>query len=319
MSFSLRAGGSSELEASAILDLVPRLGEEFDRAVEALHTCKGRVVVTGMGKSGLIGAKIAATFSSTGTPSLFLHPAEAVHGDIGMVVPGDVVLAISTSGETEEILRLLELMKRLDVALIAMTGDPGSTLGRHSRIVLNVRSREEASPLGLVPTASTTAALAMGDALAMAVLEKRGFTLDDFARNHPGGNIGRKVVTVAQVMHGGGRAPIVPVESPMRDAIRAMSDGKLGMTCVVRDDRTLAGVITDGDLRRHLGRGDNLQTMTVENVMSRNPVTIGRQELAVAALNVLEARKITSLVVVDEGNRVEGVLHIHDLWRTQLF
>jgi arabinose-5-phosphate isomerase len=308
-----------ELEAQAILDLVPRLDEAFDRAVEALCACKGRVVVTGMGKSGLIGAKIAATFSSTGTPSLFLHPAEAVHGDIGMVVPGDVVLAISQSGETEEILRLLELIKRLGVPLIAMTGDPGSALARHSRMVLDVRIEREASPLGLVPTASTTAALAMGDALAMALLERRGLTLEDFARLHPGGHIGRKVVTVAHLMHAGGDAPMVKTGTPMRDAIKTMSDRKLGMTCVVRDDGTLAGVVTDGDLRRRIGAGDNLLAMTVDGVMSRNPATIGRQELAVSALNLLEERKITSLVVVDAQNRVEGVLHVHDLWRTQLF
>jgi len=308
-----------ELEAQAILDLVPRLDEAFDRAVDALCACKGRVVVTGMGKSGLIGAKIAATFSSTGTPSLFLHPAEAVHGDIGMVVPGDVVLAISQSGETEEILRLLELIQRLGVQLIAMTGDPGSALARHSRMVLDVRIEREASPLGLVPTASTTAALAMGDALAMALLERRGLTLEDFARFHPGGHIGRKVVTVAHLMHAGGDAPMVRTGTPMRDAIRTMSERKLGMTCVVRDDGTLAGVVTDGDLRRRIGAGDNLLAMTVDGVMSRNPATIGRQELAVSALNLLEERKITSLVVVDAQNRVEGVLHVHDLWRTQLF
>ena len=308
-----------ELEARAILNLVPRLGESFGRAVDSLHACKGRVVVTGMGKSGLIGSKIAATFSSTGTPSLFLHPAEAVHGDIGMVVPGDVVLAISQSGETEELLRLLELIKRLDVVLISLTGDPASTLARHSRIVLDVRIDEEASPLGLVPTASTTAALAMGDALAMALLEKRGFTLDEFARYHPGGRIGKKVVTVAHLMHKGTEAPLVKAGSPMRDAIRIMSERKLGMTCVVREDGTLAGVITDGDLRRHLGQGDNLLTMTVDRVMTGNPATIGAQELAAAALRAMETRKITSLVVVDDGTRVLGVLHIHDLWRTQLF
>ncbi|HEV8701215.1 MAG TPA: KpsF/GutQ family sugar-phosphate isomerase [Candidatus Polarisedimenticolia bacterium] len=308
-----------ELEARAILNLVPRLGESFGRAVDLLHACKGRVVVTGMGKSGLIGTKIAATFSSTGTPSLFLHPAEAVHGDIGMVVPGDVVLAISQSGETAELLRLLELIKRLDVGLISLTGDPESTLARHSRVVLDVRIDEEASPLGLVPTASTTAALALGDALAMALLEKRGFTLDEFARYHPGGRIGKKVVTVAHLMHKGTEAPLVRVGSPMRDAIRTMSDRKLGMTCVVREDGTLAGVITDGDLRRHLGQGDNLLATTVDRVMTSDPATIPAQELAAAALRVMETRKITSLVVVDDARRVLGVLHIHDLWRTQLF
>jgi len=308
-----------DLEARAILNLIPRLDEAFDRAVDALHACKGRVVVTGMGKSGLIGAKVAATFSSTGTPSLFLHPAEAVHGDIGMVVPGDVVLAISHSGETDELIRLMELLRRLDVGLISMTGHPGSTLARHSRVVLDVHIDEEASPLGLVPTASTTAALAMGDALAMALLERRGFTPDDFARYHPGGRIGKRVVTVGHLMHAGGDAPIVRIGAPMRDAVRIISEKKLGMTCVVRGDGTLAGVITDGDLRRHVGRGDNLLALTVDDVMTREAVTIGRQDLAVSALNILEARKITSLVVIDDGRRVEGVLHIHDLWRTQLF
>src|SRR3989441_2875468 len=258
-----------ELEARAILSLIPRLDEAFDRAVDTLHACKGRVVVTGMGKSGLIGTKIAATFSSTGTPSLFLHPAEAVHGDIGMVVPGDVVLAVSHSGETDELIRLMELMRRLDVGVISMTGHPGSTLARHSRIVLDVHIDEEASPLGLVPTASTTAALAMGDALAMALLEKRGLTPDDFARYHPGGRIGKKVITVGHLMHGGESAPIVGVGTPMRDAIRTISDKKLGMTCVVGSDGTLAGVITDGDLRRHLGRGDNLLGLKVDGVMTR--------------------------------------------------
>jgi arabinose-5-phosphate isomerase len=308
-----------ELEARAILNLIPRLGENFERAVETLRACKGRVVVTGMGKSGLIGAKIAATLSSTGTPSLFLHPAEAVHGDIGMVVPGDVVLAISHSGETEELLRLLELLKRLEVPLVSMTGNADSSLGRYSKTVLDVGIEEEASTIGLVPTASTTACLAMGDALAVALLEKRGFTPRDFARFHPGGRLGRKVLTVGHLMHQGVAAPVIKSGSSLRDGIRTMSQAKLGMTCVVREDGTLAGVVTDGDLRRLLERGQNLLSLTVDEAMTPTPVTIGRQELAVIALNLLEARKITSLVVVDEHQRVEGVLHIHDLWRTQLF
>jgi arabinose-5-phosphate isomerase len=308
-----------ELEARAILDLIPRLDETFDRAVETLRGCEGRVVVTGMGKSGLIGAKIAATLSSTGTPSLFLHPAEAVHGDIGMVVPGDVVLAISQSGETEELVRLLELLKRLNVPLISLTGNLRSTLARHSQIALDVRVESEASPIGLVPTASTTAALAMGDALAMALLERRGFTLQDFARYHPGGNLGKQVVTVGHLMHTGAALPVVRTGSPMRDAIQTMSEKRLGMACIVDDDGVLAGVITDGDLRRVLGRGENILSMTVDATMTRGPVTIGRDELAAAALNLLEARKITSLVVLDAARRLEGVLHIHDLWRTQLF
>jgi len=308
-----------ELEARAILDLVPRLDEGFDRAVEALHACKGRVIVTGMGKSGLIGAKIAATLSSTGSPSLFLHPAEAVHGDIGMVVPGDVVLAISYSGETEEIVRLLEVLKRLDVRLIALTGTRDSTLARHASISLDVGIEREASPLGLVPTASTTAALAMGDALAMALVERRGFTLDDFARIHPGGRLGRKVLTAGHLMHAGDALPMVRLGSPLRDAIRVMSDKRLGMTCVAAAGGTLAGIVTDGDLRRALAGGRDLLALKVDDVMTAEPVTIGRQELAAGALRLMEARKITALVVTDPGGRIEGVLHIHDLWRTQLF
>ena len=308
-----------ELEARAILDLVPRLDEGFDRAVEALHACKGRVIVTGMGKSGLIGAKIAATLSSTGSPSLFLHPAEAVHGDIGMVVPGDVVLAISYSGETEEIVRLLEVLKRLDVRLIALTGTRDSTLARHASISLDVGIEREASPLGLVPTASTTAALAMGDALTMALVERRGFTLDDFARIHPGGRLGRKVLTAGHLMHAGDALPMVRLGSPLRDAIRVMSDKRLGMTCVAAAGGTLAGIVTDGDLRRALAGGRDLLALKVDDVMTAEPVTIGRQELAAGALRLMEARKITALVVTDPGGRIEGVLHIHDLWRTQLF
>jgi len=308
-----------ELEARAILNLIPRLHGGFDEAIEILVACKGRVVVTGMGKSGLIGEKVAATFSSTGTPSLFLHPAEAVHGDIGMVVSGDIVLAISYSGETTEILALLELLKRIGVTLIALTGSPGSSLARHARVHLDVSIEKEASPLELVPTASTTAALAMGDALAMALVERRGFTVHDFARNHPGGPLGRKLLTVAHLMHSVDSAPVVRVGTSMRDAIRVISDKKLGMTCVVGPDGSLAGVLTDGDLRRILSRGDDLLSMKVEDGMARSPMTIGRDELAARGLSLLESRKITSLVVVDAARRVEGVLHIHDLWRTQLF
>jgi arabinose-5-phosphate isomerase len=308
-----------ELEARAILDLIPRLDAGFDRAVEVLQSCKGRVIVTGMGKSGLIGAKIAATFSSTGTPSLFLHPAEAVHGDIGMVVTGDVVLAISHSGETEELVRLLEILKRLDVSLIALTGQRESTLAQHALISLDVGIEREASPLGLVPTASTTAALAMGDALAMSLVERRGFTLDDFARFHPGGRLGRKVLTVAHLMHQGEALPMVRTGTLLRDAIRTMTEKRLGMTCVADADRKLCGIITDGDLRRALTGGGNLGTLKVEEAMTTKPATIARGEMAAAALSRMESRRITSLVVTDPGERIEGVLHIHDLWRTQLF
>jgi arabinose-5-phosphate isomerase len=308
-----------ELEARAILDLIPRLDDSFEKAVETLAACTGRLIVTGMGKSGLIGAKIAATFSSTGTPSFFLHPAEALHGDLGMVVPGDVVLAISHSGETEELVRLLEVLRRIEVTLIAMTGSRESTLSRHARLHLDVGIAAEASPLGLVPTASTTAALAMGDALAMTLAERRGFTLDEFARYHPGGRLGRKVLTAGHLMHSGDAAPVVVAGCSMRDAIRTMSEKKLGMTCVVDRDGALVGVVTDGDLRRVLGTGRDLLALRVDDAMTRTPATVGRQVLAAEALNLLEARKITSLVVVDDRRRVEGVLHVHDLWRTQLF
>jgi len=308
-----------ELEARAILDLVPRLDGSFDRAVELLAACQGRVIVTGMGKSGLIGAKIAATFSSTGTPSIFLHPAEAVHGDIGMVVPGDVVLAISSSGETEELVHLLEILKRLDVRLVALTGGRDSTLARHAHAALDVGIEREASPLGLVPTASTTAALAMGDALAMALVERRGFTLEDFARLHPGGRLGRKVLTVGHLMHAGDAAPRVRSGAALSEALRIMSDGRLGMAVVVAESGALEGVITDGDLRRALLRGGDPHRMRVDDAMGRSPVTIGREDLAATALSLMEARKITSLVVLGPDRRVEGVLHLHDLWRTQLF
>lgn len=308
-----------ELEARAILDLIPRLDEGFDRAVEMLHTCSGRVVVTGMGKSGLIGTKIAATFSSTGTPSLFLHPAEAVHGDIGMVVPGDVVVAISNSGETAELLALLELLRRLDVGLIALTGVRDSTLSRHAQVSIDVGIEREASPIGLVPTASTTAALAMGDALAVALMERRGFNTRDYARLHPGGRLGRNVLTVASLMHTGDAVPRVGRDAPLPEVIRTMSDRKLGMCCVVDPEGCLAGIITDGDLRRVLGRGDDLLRMRAQEAMVPDPVTISRDELAARALSILEAKKITSLIVVDSRRHLDGVLHIHDLWRTQLF
>jgi arabinose-5-phosphate isomerase len=308
-----------ELEARSILDLVPRLGDGFDRAVELLHGCGGRVVVTGMGKSGLIGAKIAATFSSTGTPSIFLHPAEAVHGDIGMLMKGDLALAISYSGETEELVRLLEILKRLDIGLIALTGGRDSTLARHALVTLDVGIEREASPLGLVPTASTTAALAMGDALAMALVERRGFSLEDFARNHPGGRLGRKVLTVGHLMHPKDAIPRVAVSDTLPQALEVMNAHRLGMTCVVSADGALLGVITDGDLRRALLRGADPRALKVTEVMSATPVTIGRGELAAAALSLMEGRRITSLVVVTPDRIVDGVLHLHDLWRTQLF
>jgi arabinose-5-phosphate isomerase len=308
-----------QAEAEAIRSLVERIGPSFEAAVKALASCRGRIVVSGMGKSGLIGAKIAATLASTGSPALFLHPAEAIHGDIGMVVPGDLVLGISTSGETEEMLRLAELLKRLGVPLLSLTGNLESPLARYSLVALDVAVAREAGEMGLVPTCSTTAALAMGDALAVAVLEAKGLTARQFASYHPGGSIGRKVLTVASLMHTGGDIPRVPESAAMVEAIQTMSEKKLGMTCVEDSSLRLAGVLTDGDLRRLLQKGWDLRQKRAGECMTRDPVTVGADELAARALHLMETRKITSLVVTDPERRIEGVIHIHDLWRTQLF
>jgi len=308
-----------EAEARAIGDLITRLDSSFDAAVEAMASCRGRIVVSGMGKSGLIGAKIAATLASTGSPSLFLHPAEAIHGDIGMVVNGDLVLGISTSGETEEMVRLLELLKRIGVPLISLTGNRESTLARYSLVTLDVGVGREAGRMGLVPTSSTTAALAMGDALAVALLEKKGFTARDFAAYHPGGALGLSILTVNSLMHSGEGAPVVGVGASMSEAVREMSAKRLGMTCVVSPDSTLAGILTDGDIRRLLQNGVDLLSLTAGECMTPGPVTIGSHEPAARALHLMETRKITALIAVSSARSIEGVIHIHDLWRTQLF
>jgi arabinose-5-phosphate isomerase len=304
-------------EADAILSLVDRLGESFERAVTLLHECRGRVIVTGMGKSGIICRKMAATFSSTGTSAFFLHPAEAIHGDLGVMRDDDVVLALSYSGETDEILRLLEAIRRIGAKLIAMTGNPASALGQAADVALDCRIEEEACPLNLVPTASTTAALALGDALAMTLLVRRGFSEEHFASLHPGGRLGRRLMRVEHVMHTGLEIPVVRTATPMKDVVHEMSSKRLGMTCVVDADRRLIGVITDGDLRRHWDTG--IRTASAAEVMTPRPVTIGRSMLAVEALRAMEERKITSIVVVDADGAVEGVVHVHDLWRTQMF
>jgi len=308
-----------EIEAAAILDLVGRLDQSFDRAVEILFACSGRVVVTGMGKSGLIGNKISATFASTGTPSLFLHPAEAIHGDLGRIVKGDVVLAISNSGETEEILALAPAVKRLSLPLVAMTGDPKSTLAGMADVHLDVSIREEACPLGLAPTASTTAALAMGDALGMALIERRGFTVEDFAVLHPGGKLGNKLLRIEDVMHAGDQLPRVGPQAPMKDVLFEMTRKRLGMTTVLDAEGHLLGMISDGDLRRQMERhGHAVLDRTADQCMTKSPLVIGRKELATAALALMEDRKITSLLVVDADRVVEGVVHLHDLWKTQM-
>ena len=308
-----------EIEAGAILDLVPRLGEAFDRAVEVIFACPGRVVVTGMGKSGLIGQKISATFASTGTPSLFLNPAEAIHGDLGRIVKGDVVLAVSHSGDTAEILTLVPTIKRLGSPLVALSGNPRSPLAAAADVHLDVSIREEACPLGLAPTASTTAALAMGDALAMTLLERRGFTVDDFAVLHPGGRIGKKLLRVEDLMHTGGEVPRVSADARMKDVLFEMTRKRLGFTTVCDGAGKLVGIISDGDLRRQMERhGYTLLDRTAAECMTPHPVLIGRRDLATAALDVMETRKITALVVVDAAGAVEGVLHLHDLWKTEM-
>jgi arabinose-5-phosphate isomerase len=307
-----------EIEAQAVLALRERIDGAFDRALELLLGCAGRVVVTGMGKSGLIGQKLSATLSSTGTPSLFLHPAEAIHGDLGRIVKGDVALAISASGDTEELLALLPSLKRFAVPLIALTGNPRSLLAQAADVHLDVGVREEACPLGLAPTASTTAALAMGDALAMALLEQRGFTADDFAVLHPGGRLGQKLLRVEDLMHAGGELPRVTPETPMRDVLFEMTRARLGVTTVCDADGGLRGLISDGDLRRQMERhGYTLLDRRAEECMTREPVVIGPRAFATEALALMEARKITSLVVTDPAGRALGLLHLHDLWKTE--
>jgi arabinose-5-phosphate isomerase len=309
-----------ETEAAAILALVGRLDERFDRAVALLRDCRGRVILTGMGKSGLICRKIAATLTSIGTPSFFLHPAEAIHGDLGVIQRDDVVVALSYSGETGEILRLLETIRRLGATLIAITGRSTSTLGRAADVALDCSVAEEACPLNLVPTASTTAALALGDALAMTLLVEKGFRQEDFANLHPGGKLGKALMRVESLMHSGRHCPIVKPDTRMRDVIYEMSSKQLGMTCVVDGDAGLLGIITDGDLRRQMERTADVIALAAADVMTRGPITVSRATLAAEALNIMEQRKITSLVVVEDGSRqVAGVVHLHDLWQTELF
>jgi len=307
-----------ETEAQAIVGLIPQLGPEFVRAVDLLHGCTGRVIVTGMGKSGIIARKLAATFSSTGTAALFLHPAEALHGDLGVVQDGDVVVALSRTGETAELVRLLEAIRRIGARLISLTGRPGSTLGQASDVTLTCRVPEEACPMNLAPTASTTAALALGDALALVLSQRKGFRAEDFAYLHPGGHLGKGLMRIESLMATGEAVPKVRPDTAMRDVIYEMSNKRLGMTCVVDDRGRLAGVVTDGDLRRHMAAHDNLLDRRAGDVMTSKPVTIGRSLLAVEALRLMEARKITCVVVVAPDQIVEGVVHMHDLWRTEM-
>jgi arabinose-5-phosphate isomerase len=313
-----------QTELDALKRLLDRFGgangKTFEQAVEHIYDCQGRVAVTGMGKSGIIGQKLAATFASTGTPSFFLHPAEAAHGDLGMLLKGDILLALSYGGETEEINQLLPASKRLGIGIIALTGNLKSTLAGAADVVLDISVDREACSLNLAPTASTAAMMALGDALAIALLERRGFKEEDFARLHPGGRLGKKFQRVEQLMHAGDDLPRVTPATPMPDVIYEMSRKGLGMTAVVSDSQQLAGVVTDGDLRRLMERRkDEALHLTAGDAMSRNPTTIRRTELAASALRLMEERKITSILVVDADHRVEGVVHLHDLWTTQLF
>ncbi|HKI12524.1 MAG TPA: KpsF/GutQ family sugar-phosphate isomerase [Candidatus Acidoferrum sp.] len=308
------------IEAQAIQDVLARLDASFDRAVEVLFACKGRVVVTGMGKSGLIGRKISGTLSSTGTPSFFLHPADALHGDLGMLARGDALLAISYGGETEEILNLLETLKRLEIAIVTLTGNLKSTLAEASDVALDVSVKEEACSLNLAPTASTTVAMAIGDALAISLLEKRGFRPDDFAALHPAGRLGNKLLRVEHLMHSGDALPRVAPDTAMPAVFHEMSAKKLGMTTVTTSEGMLAGILTDGDLRRLMEKhGGATLAMTAGDCMVRTPQTIGPKLLASEALNLMEKKKITSVVVVDPASqKVVGVVHLHDLWTLEL-
>jgi arabinose-5-phosphate isomerase len=305
-----------KVEADAIHALIGRLDARFERAIDLLFACAGKVVVSGMGKSGLIGQKIAATLASTGTPAFFVHPAEGLHGDLGMLARGDVVITISNSGETEEILKILPFLKRMNIAIIALTGRTHSTLAKHSDVVLDVSVAEEACPMGLTPTASTTATLAMGDALAIALLQKRGFKEEDFAQFHPGGTLGRRLLLrVRDLMHHGDALPVVPAHLSGKEAVLEMTRKRLGMTTVVDDMEQLLGVITDGDLRRCLERGVDVGAERAGELASKNPKTIGPDELAARAVQTMEQFSITSLVVCEE-RRVIGVIHLHDLLKS---
>ncbi|SNB44797.1 SIS domain-containing protein [Geobacter sp. DSM 9736] len=304
------------VEAEALMALADSINGEFEKAVRLILSSRGRVVVTGMGKSGLIGQKIASTMASTGTPAFFLHPAEGIHGDLGMIMKGDVVLAVSNSGETEEVVRILPIVKRLGASLISMAGNPSSTLARAGDVFLDISVKEEACPLGLAPTASTTATLAMGDALAVALLLERGFRAEDFALFHPGGSLGKKLILkIEDLMHVGDAIPLVGREVLMRDALFEITAKRLGVTGVVDESGALIGVITDGDLRRALEKGLDIMNLSAADLMTLRPKRISRHELAAKALQLMEQHSITSLFVFekDDSHQPVGVIHLHDI------
>jgi arabinose-5-phosphate isomerase len=308
-----------EAEASAIRNLIDRIGQPFLRAVDLAAECKGKIAVTGLGKSGIICKKIAATLSSTGSPAFFLHAADALHGDCGLLGSEDILLAVSKSGETTEILQIMNVSKRLGLPVIALAGEKDSSLARFADVLLDVSVDQEPCPLGMAPTASTAAALAMGDALAIALMERKGFGQEDFASLHPAGSIGKKLLRVEELMHRGDAVPRVRESSMMPEVIYEMSRKTLGMTTVVDEAGNLTGIIADGDLRRLLEQEPDPLKLTADRVMNRTPKTIRETDLAGVALSKMESMKITSLVVVDAAGKISGVVHIHDLWRTELF
>lgn len=303
-------------EAKAIENAIARIGEAFEQAVEILYNARGRIVVTGMGKSGLIGKKISATLTSTGTPSVFLHPSEALHGNIGIIDDKDVVMALSTSGETFEVIRLLTFIKRIGVKLVSLVGSPGSSLAKQSDIFIDCSVETEACPIGLVPSTSTTLTLAVGDAISIALMEKKGFSEEDFRFYHPGGAIGKKLLKVKHLMHTGKELPVVTTSMIMTDVLGIMNEKKFGIA-IVEEDSRVVGVITDGDLRRSLLKGIDFTAASAADCMTRNPLSINEENLAVEALKILEDKLITSLVVA-ENSRLKGLLHLHDLWRTEM-
>lgn len=307
-----------KLEAEAIAALANKLDNNFIRAIELINQTSGRVIVTGIGKSGIVAKKIASTFSSIGIPAFFFHPAEGIHGDLGVVRADDLLIAISKSGNTDEIIKILPLFKRLMIPIIAITGDKKSTLAEEAEVVLDVSVPSEACPINLVPTSSTTAAIVMGDALAMVLLDKRGFTADDFANLHPGGSIGRNLIKVEQLMHANSSIPSVKPDTLFSQLVLEITGKRLGMTTVVDDENKLLGIITDGDLRRAIEKKSPLEKLSAIDVMTANPKTISPKRLCVEALNRMERYKITSLVVADSGKRVVGVLHMHDLLQAKI-
>jgi len=307
-----------EIESRAIHNAIDRIGQDFEKAVNIIFSTKGRIVLTGMGKSGLIGRKISATLTSTGTPSIFLHPSEAMHGDIGIINNDDVVMALSTSGETFEVLRLLDFIKRIGVKLISLVGNPQSELARQSDIFIDCSIEEEACPIGIVPSTSTTLTLAIGDAIAIALMEKKGFNEDDFRFNHPGGSIGKKLLKVKHLMHSGNELPKAKRDNLMLDVIKVINEKRFGVAIVVDGQNRVEGLITDGDLRRGFLRGIDFSKTRAEEMMTPKPWSIGENNMAVEALKILEENLITSIIVVDKDNTLIGLLHLHDLWRTEM-